>query len=271
MKRSENHQSYQFLKEHRDDPQWRVKYLEARQRRMVIGIASAAVILVTAVGIILFRNGDKNDSSEMSVASTYRATSETISETSATSTSSASTSTSSMSETTATSETSESSETSETSSSVSSDDQYPYAVPTDELSQLRFNFSGFNMPTYAEIKFDANGDGTVTFVSVDPVDPAISDTTILAAKIKEIPTREIRIFSAGGATSIDESVRTIKANTEIRLGQTLSDDKRRATMFTYDLYLMYNKSGEITLITPNYAGNIPTEYVDVMVEVPLQK
>lgn len=269
MKRSENHQSYRFLKEHKADLQWRARYLKARQRRMVIGIVGAAVALAVVVGIILFRNGDKNNPPATSATSTYQVTSET----SSTSASSTATSASSRSETITTSESSESAETAETSErdSASSVDRYPYAVSVNELSRLRFSFSGFNMPTYAEIKFDANGEGTVTFVSVDPGDPTISDTTILAAKVKEIPTREIRIFSAGGASSIDESVRTIKANTEIRLGQTLSDDKGRATMFTYDLYLMYNKNGEITLITPNYAGNIPMEYVDVMVEVPLQK
>ena len=78
--------------------------------------------------------------------------------------------------------------------------------------------------------------------------------------INTIPTKEIRIFSAA-----DNSIRTVKVNTELILGTNISSNDEQNRPDT--LYLFNNKNGSISLITPNYAGNVTDDQKDVMLEV----
>ena len=75
------------------------------------------------------------------------------------------------------------------------------------------------------------------------------------ANVTTIPTKEIRVFS-----HTDNSIRTVKVNTQLTLakgsGQYLNDT----------LYLIANNQGGLSLLTPNYAGNVPQEQQDVMLE-----
>lgn len=78
--------------------------------------------------------------------------------------------------------------------------------------------------------------------------------------INTIPTKEIRIFSAA-----DNSIRTVKVNTELILGTNISSNDEQNRSGT--LYLFDNKNGSKSLITPNYAGNVTDDQKDVMLEV----
>ena len=60
--------------------------------------------------------------------------------------------------------------------------------------------------------------------------------------INTIPTKEIRIFSAA-----DNSIRTVKVNTELILGTNISSNDEQNRSGT--LYLFNNKNGSISLIT----------------------
>lgn len=75
-----------------------------------------------------------------------------------------------------------------------------------------------------------------------------------------IPTKQIRIFSAGIHTN---QIRTVKVNTQINLVQN------QPSSYTFEgpMYLFYNNQGGISLVTPNYAGNVSDNERDVMLEV----
>ena len=69
----------------------------------------------------------------------------------------------------------------------------------------------------------------------------------------------LRVFSQDGS-----GIRTVKVNTQITLTQHLSgtggQDQNNV------MYLINNKNGGLSLITPNYAGNVEPDQMDVMLE-----
>ena len=139
----------------------------------------------------------------------------------------------------------------------------PYAVYLSSLNNpLVFNFKGMNVPTSITLE-NLNSTPTATFrtklfgAENDQVKEAINKYEL---SINTIPTKEIRIFSAA-----DNSIRTVKVNTELILGTNISSNDEQNRSGT--LYLFNNKNGSISLITPNYAGNVTDDQKDVMLEV----
>lgn len=139
----------------------------------------------------------------------------------------------------------------------------PYAVDLSSLNNpLVFNFKGMNVPTSITLE-NLNSTPTATFrtklfgAENGQVKEAINKYEL---SINTIPTKEIKIFSAG-----DNSIRTVKVNTELILGTNISSNDEQNRSGT--LYLFNNKNGSISLITPNYAGNVTDDQKDVMLEV----
>ena len=129
----------------------------------------------------------------------------------------------------------------------------PYAVDLSSLNNpLVFNFKGMNVPTSITLE---NLNSTPT--ENGQVKEAINKYEL---SINTIPTKEIRIFSAA-----DNSIRTVKVNTELILGTNISSNDEQNRSGT--LYLFNNKNGSKSLITPNYAGNVTDDQKDVMLEV----
>ncbi|HDT8144473.1 TPA: hypothetical protein RD697_002735, partial [Enterococcus faecalis] len=139
----------------------------------------------------------------------------------------------------------------------------PYAVDLSSLNNpLVFNFKGMNVPTSITLE-NLNSTPTATFrtklfgAENGQVKEAINKYEL---SINTIPTKEIRIFSAA-----DNSIRTVKVNTELILGTNISSNDEQNRSGT--LYLFNNKNGSKSLITPNYAGNVTDDQKDVMLEV----
>ncbi|HCT6947460.1 TPA: hypothetical protein OT658_003176, partial [Enterococcus faecalis] len=98
----------------------------------------------------------------------------------------------------------------------------PYAVDLSSLNNpLVFNFKGMNVPTSITLE-NLNSTPTATFrtklfgAENGQVKEAINKYEL---SINTIPTKEIRIFSAA-----DNSIRTVKVNTELILGTNISSN-----------------------------------------------
>ena len=127
----------------------------------------------------------------------------------------------------------------------------PYAVTLSPTQvPMTFSYHGTNVPKGVRINDDKIDSVTIFWQN--------GKITTYQTTLATIPTRQIRVFSAG----INE-IRTVKVNTEIDFDKNLTDN------FSAEgpLYLFYNKQGGISLVTPNYAGNIPEDERDVMIEV----
>lgn len=126
---------------------------------------------------------------------------------------------------------------------------YPYQTELPGVTVFRFH--GMNVPDS---------------VTVDPAQGNVtinngSSASSYSMSIQNVPTREIRIFSAG-----NNQIRTVSVNTALQIGGRLSGDGQRD--FGNDtFYLFRNSNGGLSLVTPNYAGNVMPEDTDVMQEV----
>ncbi|MGM0215540.1 hypothetical protein [Enterococcus sp. AZ109] len=126
---------------------------------------------------------------------------------------------------------------------------YPYQ--TDLPGVTVFHYRGMNVPDS---------------VTIDPGQSRISIThgdisSTYSMNIQNVPTKEIRVFSAA-----NNQIRTVNVNTLVQAGQLISGDGSRA----YDndtFYLFHNSNGGFSLASPNYAGNVLPEDADVMLEV----
>ena len=139
----------------------------------------------------------------------------------------------------------------------------PYAVDISNLNNpLVFNFNGMNVPNSVTLE-NLNSTPTATFRTklIGAENSQLKESiNKYELSINTIPTKEIRIFSAD-----DNSIRTVKVNTELILGTNISSNDEQNRSGT--LYLFNNKNGSISLITPNYAGNVTDDQKDVMLEV----
>lgn len=139
-------------------------------------------------------------------------------------------------------------------------EKYPYAVTSQQLQpKMTFQLAepdSPNMPTYVVLDFDKEGTGKaeIVFKKSDGQDSTANEKFTLS----EIPTKEIRIFPAFNQPtdeqSLRNSIRTVKVNTKLTL---YSGDK---------MYLFVNGNQGISLITKNFAGNVPQDLTDVYVE-----
>lgn len=142
---------------------------------------------------------------------------------------------------------------SNSSESASNVSTVPYGVSlVSENFPLTFYYKGFNVPESITIN-DANI-ASVTVLSQN------GKSTTYKTSVSTIPTKRIRIFSSGTHTN---QIRTVKVNTQINLVQNQSNSYK----FEGPMYLFYNNQGGISLVTPNYAGNVPDNERDVMLEI----
>ena len=129
----------------------------------------------------------------------------------------------------------------------------PYAVDMTQIGNpATFTLSGVNVPP--TIILENNGSMTLTFPASNP-----NYSNQFAAQVTTIPTKEIRIFSNDGS-----GIRTVKVNTQITLTEHLVGNGMQAQGNM--MYLINNKNGGLSLITPNYAGNVDPDQMDVMLE-----
>lgn len=129
----------------------------------------------------------------------------------------------------------------------------PYAVDMTQISNpATFNLRGVNVPP--SITLQNNGGTIVTFASRQS-----NSGDQFAAQVATIPTKEIRVFSNDGS-----GIRTVKVNTQITLTEHLVGNGMQAQGNM--MYLINNKNGRLSLITPNYAGNVDPDQMDVMLE-----
>jgi len=143
--------------------------------------------------------------------------------------------------------------------------EMPYAVSPSMLGETyTFSFKGMNVPTSVTIT-QKDSVKTVSFY-VKSLDKKNDDITTFTAEFINIPTKEIRVYSADKPGEL-AGVRTVKVNTEIKLKELVSAGSRKRSDLANDLYVFINKNGKLALATPNYAGNTPEEYRDVMLEV----
>ncbi|MET3564109.1 hypothetical protein ABID30_003206 [Enterococcus rotai] len=138
----------------------------------------------------------------------------------------------------------------------------PYAVSPDQIASLNaFNMKQLDGPFAIEIgiKNKDTLEGTITFYSRNRKNPDQIDTSQEDMKIDNIPTKEIRIFSANNS-----DIRTVRVNTQINL--LLSNSSPSSSVSEKKMYLFLNKDGQVSLVTPNHTGNVAEENFDVMIE-----
>lgn len=115
-----------------------------------------------------------------------------------------------------------------------------------------FYFNGMNVPDSININTNTN---QITF-NVNTNAEAVYSLTMANA-----PVRSVRIFSAN-----TNEIRTVKVSTQLSVGGQLSGPTNTNNQSGY-LYLFHNSNGGLSLATPNYAGNVPADQADVMIEV----
>lgn len=149
---------------------------------------------------------------------------------------------------------------------------YPHAVAVNTLSDpMTFKFNGANVPDTVRLNF-SEGTATIGMLGytgqpavIEPESEPVLIETVFSMSVSNVETRTIRIFSAG-----DNSVRSVQANTIVTLTGILSNPDNRDYGWSEgakDMYLIVNQAGTVSLITPNYAGNVMEDQSDVMIEV----
>lgn len=207
-------------------------------------------LTLVSLGLLTGCNNEKDTAQSTSELSQSRVSTESKKSTTAQSTESSSLASSSTSKTSTTSQqsTDHSDATQTTASSVSTN-ELPYAVDLSQYGpSLTFYFHGVNVP-------DA-----VTIQNTSPLIISIGDSASYEAQVDTIATKEIRVFSAK-----NNEIRTVKVNTQLTFSKGITSNGNPD--FNQNLYLFTNKEGGLSLITPNYAGNVSDDQRDVMLEV----
>lgn len=207
-------------------------------------------LTLVSLGLLTGCNNEKDTAQSTSELSQSRVSTESKQSTTTQTTESNSLASSSTSKTSTTSQqsTDHSDATQTTASSVSAN-EFPYAVDLSQYGpSLTFYFHGVNVP-------DA-----VTIQNTSPLIISIGDSASYEAQVDTIATKEIRIFSAN-----DNGIRTVKVNTQLTFSKEITPNSNPD--FNQNMYLFTNKKGGLSLITPNYAGNVSDDQRDVMLEV----
>lgn len=209
---------------------------QQNQRRTWIWVSLAIVLVVAGILIGVFLGREGNSSKTSAPATSQRRST------------SASSVTSQKNSASSESSTAESSSPSSTESVTAG----PYSVSTEELNAIRtWDFHGVNVPRSVNLSFnDDSGAGTITIVG--------AGGGSFGATYVEIPTKTIRVFSAS-----TNAIRSVKVNSELQFNATTADTLSSAG----SLYAFKNKQGGISLATPNYAGNVTNDEMDVMIEL----
>lgn len=207
-------------------------------------------LTLVSLGLLTGCNNEKDTAQSTSELSQSRVSTESKQSTTTQTTESSSLASSSTSKTSTTSQqsTDHSDATQTTASSVSAN-EFPYAVDLSQYGpSLTFYFHGVYVP-------DA-----VTIQNTSPLIISIGDSASYEAQVDTIATKEIRIFSAN-----DNGIRTVKVNTQLTFSKEITPNSNPD--FNQNMYLFTNKKGGLSLITPNYAGNVSDDQRDVMLEV----
>lgn len=160
---------------------------------------------------------------------------------------------SSNTQTTASSSSDHSSGQSTTAETASTEQQTIDTVSSSEFGgYATFYFNGMNVPDSININTNTN---QITFNANN------SNEAIYNLTMQNVPVRTIRIFSAN-----TNDIRTVNVSTLLSVGVQISGTANSNDQ-SGDLYLFHNKHGGLSLATPNYAGNVPEDQTDVMLEV----
>ncbi|MEY8666287.1 hypothetical protein AALJ70_15610 [Enterococcus innesii] len=212
-------------------------------------ISLIGTLTLVSVGLLTDCNNEKDTAQSTSELSQSHVSTVSKQSTTMQTTESSSLASTSTSETSTTSQqsTDHSDATQTTASSVSN--EFPYAVDLSQYGpSLTFYFHGVNVP-------DA-----VTIQNTSPLIISIDDSASYEAQVDTIATKEIRVFSAK-----NNEIRTVKVNTQLTFAKGITSNGNPD--FSHNLYLFTNKEGGLSLITPNYAGNVSDDQRDVMLEV----
>ncbi len=246
MKREElkKYHTYAFLKKRKNDPAWRESYLDARYRLIrnrLLSLIGFSVLLISC----LYLSGNNFLTKRLDTFLTDKipdSASKTDLENVASSTN-------------------------------DNSEAFPYAVSVADINNLHsFHYTGINNPATATLLFSNEKTGTITFEFSDPTRKQV-EIIEFTTEYQLIPTKEIRIFTADYGTEnklglVKNRIRTVRVNSEILLTTINKADRDREKYFDgKSLYFFHNKSGGISLVTPNYAGNVSESETDVMQEV----
>lgn len=212
-------------------------------------ISLIGTLTLVSLGLLTGCNNEKDTAQSTSELSQSLVSTESKQSTTMQTTESSSVASTSTSETSTSSQQStDHSDTTQTTASSASN-EFPYAVDLSQYGpSLTFYFHGVNVP-------DA-----VTIQNTSPLIISIDDSASYEAQVDTIATKEIRIFSAN-----DNGIRTVKVNTQLTFAKGITSNGNPD--FSHNLYLFTNKEGGLSLITPNYAGNVSDDQRDVMLEV----
>ena len=130
-------------------------------------------------------------------------------------------------------------------------DEYPFAVDLSTIEEgTLFYLDGVNVPNVIELYPE---EGFVVFI-YEGLEPAVFNASFV-----QEATMPVRTFNHG-----TPDIREVNVNTTIYVGDMFSGNNPD---FAGDvLHLIYNNNGTVSLLTPNYAGNVELEDVDVMLE-----
>lgn len=147
--------------------------------------------------------------------------------------------------------------------------QYPYAVDLASLVGTRtFAMRGMNISDQIKVQFPAlpNGQGGKLYFISRSSDGSQREIAYNIKRIDKVATKELRVFSP--TNSNGQTLNHKFVNTRIQIGEKIDGVGQ---VDTGDLYLQYNNQGNISLITPNYAGNVTEDQRDVMLEYVIQQ
>lgn len=132
--------------------------------------------------------------------------------------------------------------------------KYPRAIDQEDMQGvLNYHKQGFNVPNYVSIDFNSK---QISYRTNNPTIPA----AVYKFTVSNIPLKTVSVFmnDRPGVT------RGAELNTKITPTTHISGNK--SPDMYYPMYLYYNENGKISLVTPNYAGNVPDYQKDVMLE-----
>lgn len=144
---------------------------------------------------------------------------------------------------------------------TTSEDTHPYSVALDSYRGV------YSIPdkektinTWRTVDLFSTDDTHVT-IAEQRGNPDSYETYL--AEQAEIPTKTIRVFRKGEREPV-----IIKVNTQITLTEQVATSEGDVSQINTPqiMYVYHTNDGEVSLAAPNYAGNVPEEYSDVMQE-----
>ncbi|MGF2943167.1 hypothetical protein [Enterococcus xiangfangensis] len=136
--------------------------------------------------------------------------------------------------------------------SAATEQQQDFVSSSEFGGYATFYFDGMNVPESININTNTN---QITFNS------GTDQEAVYSLTMQNISAKMIRIFSANTT-----DIRKVKVSTALSIGSQISGAINSNNQ-SGDLYLFHNRDGGLSLATPNYAGNVPADQTDVMIEV----